>query len=259
MDLLSDFLPNRDTLSQLTSRGIMHPQFISADFEEAQLAKQQEKYEMVQNLEHKLDPNRRPSIVQVAQQGLIPEQWMVDLYGLADDVRKKHKRFESAVTDLKSQLNVPPILADVVATDVLTEMEMVDQQLDHSGTGTIMDMTSRQLLESNMEPKQQNMNMLAMNGNIAMNDHHRHHDDDDDDDEERPSGRRGSNEEDQSVWWRKQIEDLRREIAGKEEAIGALRAKNGDLEREMERMKEMEHGHLSMTTFCVFEPFLHFI
>merc|ERR1712176_927558 len=65
-----------------------------------------------------------------------------------------------------------------------------------------------------------------------------------DDEPERGTGRRGSNEEDQSVWWRTQIEALRREIAGKEETIGALRTKNGNLEQEMERMKETERGHL---------------
>ena len=64
---------------------------------------------------------------------------MVYLYGLADEVRGQHQRMDSAIEDLKSRLNVPPILAGVMATDVLTEMEMVDQQLDHSGTGNIMD------------------------------------------------------------------------------------------------------------------------
>lgn len=64
--------------------------------------------------------------------------------------------------------------------------------------------------------------------------------------EEELSGRRGSNEDDQSIWWRQQIEELRTEIAGKQEAIGALRATNGDLKREMGRMEEAENQHLSL-------------
>ena len=60
---------------------------------------------------------------------LIPEHWLLDLYGLADEVRKKHRRMESAVLDLKAQLDVPPILADVVARDVLDEIETVDPYL----------------------------------------------------------------------------------------------------------------------------------
>ena len=68
---------------------------------------------------------------------------MIDLYGLADEVRGQHHRMDSAIEDLKSRLNVSPILAEVVATDVLTEIEMVDQRLDHSGTGDIMDPQTR--------------------------------------------------------------------------------------------------------------------
>merc|ERR1712176_1188708 len=64
--------------------------------------------------------------------GLIPENWLLDLYGLADEVRKRHKKMDSAVLDLKSQLNVPPILADVVARDVLDEIETVDPYLKQS-------------------------------------------------------------------------------------------------------------------------------
>merc|ERR1712242_566802 len=56
---------------------------------------------------------------------------------------------------------------------------------------------------------------------------------------------------DQSVWWRHQIEALRKEIAEKEETIGALRTKNGNLEQEMERMKETERGHLEEKTAAI--------
>ena len=58
--------------------------------------------------------------------GIIPENWLLDLYGLADNVRQKHGDFESAVDDLKNQLNVPPVLAETVARDVLGEIECVD-------------------------------------------------------------------------------------------------------------------------------------
>ncbi len=73
-------------------------------------------------LTKRLNPARRPSIADLGQQGIIPEDWLYDLYGLADSVRKKHNRMESAVADLKLQLNVPPVLAEVVAQDVLDEI-----------------------------------------------------------------------------------------------------------------------------------------
>jgi len=74
-------------------------------------------------------------------QGLIPDTWMIDLYEMADEVRGRHRRMESAVEDLKGLLNVPPILADVVANDVLNEMEAIDPQLipsDGQGPGPLM-------------------------------------------------------------------------------------------------------------------------
>ena len=58
-------------------------------------------------LSRKLDPAKRPSLVDIGQ-GLIPNNWLMDLYGMADQVRKRHGRMKSAVADLKSKLNVPP-------------------------------------------------------------------------------------------------------------------------------------------------------
>ena len=74
-------------------------------------------------LNSKLDPAKRPSLVDIEQQGLLPDNWLMDLYGLADRVRTLHGRMESTVANLKSKLNEPPILADVVARE---EIETVD-------------------------------------------------------------------------------------------------------------------------------------
>ena len=52
-------------------------------------------------------------------------------------------------------------------------------------------------------------------------------------------------DDDQSVWWRTEIESLRRQIEGKEEEIGTLRSANGDLEAAMDRLTATERGHLS--------------
>eukprot|EP01083_Nonionella_stella_P285217 970867_1 len=82
----------------------------------------------------KLDPRKRASLTALTDQGLIPENWLLDLYGLADQVRKRHQNMDSAVLDLKSQLNVPPILADVIARDVLDEIETVDPYLNRDST-----------------------------------------------------------------------------------------------------------------------------
>ena len=228
LDLLEGFLPQRQGVGQLTSRGIMRPHFVSQDYHDAVRQEERERKEVASALNGALNPQRRPSIADVAEKGLIPETWMVELYGLADSVRKKHRRMESAVDDLKSRLNVPPILADVVATDVLTEMEAVDPQLIPSGGGgghfgAGGGYGDAVAMQSNMEPPKVQ----------------------EEEDEERPSGRRGSNEEDQSVWWRTQIESLRRQIEGKEDEIGTLRTANGDLEAELERLRASEHGHLS--------------
>merc|ERR1712176_1441707 len=113
-------------------------------------------------LNTKLDPKRRPSIVQMSEQGLIPENWLLDLYGLADQVRKRHNRMESAVTDLKSQLNVPPILAEVVAKDVLDEIETVDPYLkqDYDANDS----------EDDDEAEEEHISMNQLNGRRASND-----------------------------------------------------------------------------------------
>jgi len=224
MDLLDTFFPRRENVNNLMSRGILHPYFLTQDYDVAYSQQQQEKQLMMDNLNGKLNPNRRPSIHDIADQGYIPDNYIEELYELADDVRKKHRRMESAVDDLKSKLNVPPILGEVVARDCLEQLEAFSPELLPAGMEPPM--------ESNMEIRGD------LNSNVVIQEV--------DDDEERPSGRRGSNEEDQSVWWRHQIETLRREIAGKEETIGALRTKNGNLEQEMERMKEAERGHLVM-------------
>ena len=52
-------------------------------------------------------------------------------------------------------------------------------------------------------------------------------------------------DDDQSVWWRTEIESLRRQIEGKEEEIDTLRSANGDLEAAMDRLTATERGHLS--------------
>ena len=221
LDLLEGFLPQREALQQLTSRGIMHPHFVSQDYHDAVQQQERERKEVVEALNGKLNPKRRPSIADVAEKGLIPETWMMELYGLADDVRKKHRRMESAVDDLKSRLNVPPILADVVATDVLAEMEAMDPQLIPAGSAHLSYGDAVDQMQSNMEPKERM------------------------DDEERPSGRRGSNEEDQSVWWRTQIESLRRQIEGKEEEMVSMRTANEGMKAELDRLRATERGHLS--------------
>eukprot|EP01084_Bolivina_argentea_P263700 446414_1 len=129
LDLLEGFFPKREDIYQLTNRGIMHPDFIGRDHNEALKQQHERKKSVMDELNSKLDPRKRPSIIELSDQGLIPENWLLDLYGLADQVRKRHRQMDSAVLDLKSQLNVPPILADVVARDVLDEIETVDPYL----------------------------------------------------------------------------------------------------------------------------------
>ena len=58
----------------------------------------------------------------MAEKGYIPESWLLDLYGLADAVRKQHKNYESALAHLKTQLNMPDSLAQEAAKDVLDEI-----------------------------------------------------------------------------------------------------------------------------------------
>eukprot|EP01084_Bolivina_argentea_P130504 230371_1 len=94
------------------------------------ITKQPEKTIVIDALNIKLNSNIRPTISDLGNCGLIPQNWLLDLYGLSDTIRKKHSRMESAVQDLKSCLNVPPILADVVARDVVDEIECVDPYLE---------------------------------------------------------------------------------------------------------------------------------
>ena len=77
-----------------------------------------------------LDHQFRPSIIQISAQGLIPENWLLDLYGLSDDVRKRHIHHRSDDVEwLTRSLYIPPVLADVVARDVLDEIEAIDPYL----------------------------------------------------------------------------------------------------------------------------------
>lgn len=130
LDLLEGFLPNREDINELTNRGIMHFDFIDKDHQQAMSEEHQRKQSVIEELTEKLDPRRRPSVMDLGDAGLIPENWLLDLYGLADEVRRRHQRMDSAVNDLKSHLNVPPVLADVVARDLLDEIETVDPYLD---------------------------------------------------------------------------------------------------------------------------------
>lgn len=134
IDLLDSFLPKRPESDHLTSRGITHPEYVQLDFMEAERRAHARKQSVSDILNTKLDPAKRPSISDIGSQGLIPDNWLMDLYGLADQVRKRHGRMESAVAELKGKLNVPPILADVVARDVLDEIETVDPYLQPEGT-----------------------------------------------------------------------------------------------------------------------------
>src|SRR5690606_11848283 len=74
---------------------------------------------------------RRPSIQDISEKGIIPTEWLYNLYGLADNIRKNHKRMHSAIQDLKSKLDVPEPLAENVARDVLQEIENLDPFLQH--------------------------------------------------------------------------------------------------------------------------------
>ena len=243
MDLLEGFFPNREDIYNLTNRGIMHPDFITQDHNEAIEQQHQRKKSVMDELNAKLDPTKRPSIVQLSDKGLIPENWLLDLYGLADEVRKKHRKMESAVLDLKSQLNVPPILADVVARDVLDEIETVDPYL----------------LQSDDK------------GNHNNNDNEDEDEEDDDDIDqddditgglmrirEKGTGRRGSNDnnridinkirqeyENQIYELKKQIEEHKQEMSSKNKKIQILENKNKTLEESIEEQKLSESEYLA--------------
>ena len=73
LDLLEGFFPNREDIYNLTNRGIMHPDFITQDHNEAIQQQHQRKKSVMDELNAKLDPTKRPSIVQLSDKGLIPE------------------------------------------------------------------------------------------------------------------------------------------------------------------------------------------
>ena len=51
----------------------------------------------------------------LSEQGIIPQNWSAQMYGLADTVRRRHQRMDSAILDLKAQLDVPPVLEERLA------------------------------------------------------------------------------------------------------------------------------------------------
>eukprot|EP01084_Bolivina_argentea_P016454 30798_1 len=111
-------------------------------------------------------------------QGLIPENWLLQLYSLADDCRKKHSKLECAIYDLKSQLAVDDILAEVVATDVLNEIETVDPYLDvenkenDTQTNICFNLDELKLLNNNI--KFAVFGFIRMNEKLLLN-HNKHH------------------------------------------------------------------------------------
>ena len=169
LDLLEGFFPNREDVESLANRGIMHPDFINPaedkvinppdnkdeviDPMDPNIWKEVDEETKVLVFGYFRDAHKdlfgdsnnpyfdlQPLIVHCCisfyhilykrpEELEPPNNWLMDLYGLADEVRKRHRRMESAVEDLKKQLNVPPILADVVARDVLDELETVDPYL----------------------------------------------------------------------------------------------------------------------------------
>eukprot|EP01084_Bolivina_argentea_P021399 39758_1 len=82
------------------------------------------------NLDRIASQTENNNFDQIDWDGQIPDDWLLDLYGLADTVRKNHSKFECAVMHLKMQLNVPANLAEITARDVLQEIESVDPYLD---------------------------------------------------------------------------------------------------------------------------------
>ena len=60
---------------------------------------------------------------------IMPDNWLLDLYGLGDEIRKKHSIMNCAIQGFKYQLIFPPLLAEKVAYDVMHEIEQVDPYL----------------------------------------------------------------------------------------------------------------------------------
>ncbi|ETO21258.1 hypothetical protein RFI_15947 [Reticulomyxa filosa] len=83
---------------------------------------EQEKIHIREELNKKLDPQRRPSVQELGHIGIMDEKTLYQLYGLADDVRKKHKRMESAVEELKSHLDLPHDLGYAISSELLGEL-----------------------------------------------------------------------------------------------------------------------------------------
>eukprot|EP00485_Elphidium_margaritaceum_P005933 CAMPEP_0202695224 /NCGR_PEP_ID=MMETSP1385-20130828/8872_1 /ASSEMBLY_ACC=CAM_ASM_000861 /TAXON_ID=933848 /ORGANISM="Elphidium margaritaceum" /LENGTH=837 /DNA_ID=CAMNT_0049351211 /DNA_START=54 /DNA_END=2567 /DNA_ORIENTATION=+ len=223
-DLLEGFLPHREDIYNLTNRGIMHPDFITQDHDEAVKQQHKRKKSVMEELNTKLDPTKRPSIVDLSDKGLIPDNWLLDLYGLADQVRKRHRKMDSAVIDLKSQLNVPPVLADVVARDVLDEIETVDPYLDRGGGGHEDDGFGHR--------KRRSHDADAF--------------DDDEDDDEDGDGDDVRQQPKQAMYeLRKEIAELKQLLSAKDKEIVVLRNKNASFEQQLSEMAEMERAQMT--------------
>ena len=57
------------------------------------------------------------------------DDWLFDFYELIHSIRKKHKYFTSAIEGIKSQLNLAPILSDIIVKDMLIDVETDDPYL----------------------------------------------------------------------------------------------------------------------------------
>jgi len=88
------------------------------DPEEAELQQQQRKNNIANQLEIDLDPNRRKSIVQLGEMGVIPNEFIDDILVGA---MTQHRRKESRMQFVKSKLerNMPTVVAETLAENLI--------------------------------------------------------------------------------------------------------------------------------------------
>ncbi|ETN99257.1 hypothetical protein RFI_38223, partial [Reticulomyxa filosa] len=117
--LSRDFRPS---MQSLESQRILRGNFYEENYESNLQQQEQEKSKIKEELNKKLDPSQRPSVNHLGHIGIMNEESLYQLYGLADDVRKKHTRMESAVEDLKAHLNLSNELGHAISSEVLQEL-----------------------------------------------------------------------------------------------------------------------------------------
>ena len=125
---LNEFHEKRPTLNDLVLKNIVPQEFVNYDNINTANAVHVKKRETIQNnLEHKLNHNRRPTITDLGDMHIIPHDY---LDNLLEDAVTHHIRKESRLKHVQNRLekHLPEPVAQTLAETLITSVQENDEE-----------------------------------------------------------------------------------------------------------------------------------